>query len=43
LADGVRIGWSTSSFGLALDSGVLVAVTTVMVIIAGRLYRRAVT
>ena len=33
----------TSSFGLALDFGVLVAVTTAMVLIAGRLYPRAVT
>jgi ABC-2 type transport system permease protein len=32
-----------SSFGLALDFGVLVAVTVVMVLIAGRLYPRAVT
>jgi len=43
LADGARIGWSTSSSGLALDFGVLVAVTTVMVIAAGRLYPGAVT
>jgi len=33
----------TSSFGLTLDFGVLLAVTVVMVLIAGRLYPRAVT
>jgi hypothetical protein len=44
--DGLRalmLSGGTSSFGLALDFGVLALVTTVMVIIARRLYPNAVT
>ena len=39
----LMLSGGTSSFGLALDFGVLALVTTVMVIIAGRLYPNAVT
>jgi ABC-2 type transport system permease protein len=39
----LMLSGGTSSFGLALDFGVLALVTTVLVIIAGRLYPRAVT
>jgi ABC-2 type transport system permease protein len=38
----MMLSGGTSSFGLALDFGVLVAATIVMVLIAGRLYPRAV-
>ena len=39
----LMLSGGTSSFGLALDFGVLASVTIVLVIIAGRLYPRAVT
>ena len=39
----LMLSGGTSSFGLALDFGVLALVTIVLVIIAGRLYPRAVT
>jgi ABC-2 type transport system permease protein len=39
----MMLSGGTSQFGLALDFGVLVAVMVVMVLIAGRLYPRAVT
>jgi ABC-2 type transport system permease protein len=39
----LMLSGGTSSFGLALDFSVLALVTTVLVIIAGRLYPRAVT
>ncbi|MCX5999875.1 MAG: ABC transporter permease [Chloroflexi bacterium] len=39
----LMLSGGTSSFGLALDFGVLLLVTALMVIIAGRLYPRAVT
>lgn len=39
----MMLSGGTSQFGLALDFGVLVAVTTVLVLIAGRLYPNAVT